>query len=81
MEAKMPFLGTPSAGTFLENFSKLLQIVVVFVGGAWVLVDYFEFAKANKELTNKQLALVNQTAGLTQSSIALNNQITDLKLT
>jgi hypothetical protein len=58
-----------------------LQIVVVFVGGAWVLVDYFEFAKANKELTNKQLALVNQTAGLTQSSIALNNQITDLKLT
>lgn len=51
------------------------------VGGAWVLIDYFEFKKTNNELTNRQLELALKTAELNQSSIKLNDQLNQLKLT
>ena len=72
--------GNTSTGSFLENMSKLLQVLAIVVGGAWVLIDYFEFKKTNNILTNSQLKLANTTAELTQSSITLNNQLGEIKL-
>jgi hypothetical protein len=65
--------GKASTGSFLENMSKLLQVLAIVVGGAWVLIDYFEFKKTNNKLTNA-------TAELTQSSIILNNQLNEIKI-
>jgi hypothetical protein len=73
--------GKASTGSFLENMSKLLQVLAIVVGGAWVLIDYFEFKKTNNILTNSQLKLANTTAELTQSSITLNNQLSEIKIT
>jgi hypothetical protein len=56
--------GTASTGTFLENMSKLLQVLAIVVGGAWVLNDYFEFKKTNNSLANSQLRLAIKTAEL-----------------
>src|SRR6266436_6702705 len=67
--------GKASTGSFLENMSKLLQVLAIVVGGAWVLIDYFEFKKTNNDLTNTQLKLATTTAELTQSSIKLNNKL------
>jgi hypothetical protein len=73
--------GGAATGSFLENLSKLLQVLAIVGGGAWVLLDYFEFKKTNNELTNKQLELALKTAELSQSSTMLNNQLNQLKLT
>src|SRR5262249_15235132 len=73
-------LGSAYTGSFLDNASKLLQILAVVVGALWALNEYKEFKKQNNALVNKQLALANQTAELTQSSINLNNQLNQLKL-
>jgi hypothetical protein len=72
--------GTASTGAFLENISKLLQILAVVVGAIWILKDYWEFKRENNELVNTQLKLANDTAQLTQSSLFLNNQLSNLKL-
>jgi hypothetical protein len=56
---------SPATGSFLENTSKLLQILAVVVGVAWILNDYLEFKHKNNELTNEQLKLSNETAKLT----------------
>jgi hypothetical protein len=73
-------LGSTPTGSFLENTSKLLQILAIVAGGVWVLKDYSEFKKQNNELTNEQIRLTIKTAELTQSSIDLNNQLNQLKL-
>jgi hypothetical protein len=57
-----------------------LQVIAIVVGGVWVLVDYFEFKNKNNELINTQLKLSNESAQLTQSSIAINNQLNQIKL-
>jgi hypothetical protein len=72
--------GRASTGSFLENLSKLLQVLAIVVGGAWVLIDYFEFKNTNNQLTNTQLELANKTAELNQTSMILNNQFSQLKL-
>jgi hypothetical protein len=73
-------LGRASTGSLLGNISSLLQVLAIVAGGVWVMIDYFDFKSTNNTLTNKQLELANQTAQLTQSSIAINNQLTQLKL-
>jgi hypothetical protein len=73
--------GSPETGSFLENTSKLLQILAVVVGGAWVLNDYLEFKHKNNELTNKQLELSNETAKLTRANMELTNEISKVTLT
>jgi hypothetical protein len=72
--------GQASTGSFLENMSKLLQILAIVVGGAWVLTDYFEFSKSNKSLTNRQAELAITTATLTQSGLELNNKLADINV-
>jgi hypothetical protein len=67
--------GKASTGSFLENMSKLLQVLAIVVGGVWVLVDYFEFKNKNNQLINTQLKLSNESAQLAQSSIDINNQL------
>jgi hypothetical protein len=58
-------LAKPSTGSALENISKLLQVVAIFVGGAWVLMDYLEFKKSNNELMLQQGRLAVTTAQIT----------------
>jgi hypothetical protein len=60
-------LAKPSTGSALENISKLLQVVAIFIGGAWVLIDYLEFKKSNNELILAQGRLVVTTAQITQN--------------
>ena len=72
--------GNASTSSFLENTSKLLQILAVVAGGLWALKDYNEFKRQNNKLTNEQLQLTNKTAELTQSSIDLSNQLSQMKL-
>lgn len=72
--------GQASAGTFLENMSKLLQVLAIVVAGVWVLIDYFEFKNRNNELINTQLALSVQAAKLAQSGAVIANQLNQLKL-
>jgi len=72
--------GSSKTGSFLENAAKLMQILAIVIGGAWVLNDYFEFKKVNNKLTNTQLQLATQAAAVTQTSIELNNQLSEFKL-
>jgi hypothetical protein len=73
-------LASSATGSLLDNSSKLLQILAVVGGAVWVLKDYREFKKQNNDLINKQIELANKTAQLTQSSIQLNDQLSQLKL-
>jgi hypothetical protein len=60
-------LAKPSTGSALENISKLLQILAIVIGGAWVLKDYYEFKKANNEFVNRQAELAIATGKLTEA--------------
>jgi len=75
-----PRAGSASTGVFLENLSKLLQVLAIVVGGAWVLMDYFEFQKENKKLTLEQGKLANTTTALNQKSIELNNKLSEINI-
>ena len=59
-------LGSSSTGAALENLSKLLQVVAIFVGGAWVLLDYLEFKRSNNELLLQQGQLAVTTARINE---------------
>ena len=59
-------LGSASSGAALENLSKLLQVVAIFVGGAWVLMDYLEFKRSNNELLLQQGRLAVTTARINE---------------
>jgi hypothetical protein len=72
--------GSASTGQLLENIFKLFQVLAIVVGGAWILLDYFEFKKINGELTIRQLQLANETAQITQASVDLNNRLSQVKL-
>jgi hypothetical protein len=50
----------------LDNISKLLQVLVIIVGGGWVLLNYLEFQKSNNELT---LATARITRDLNQRTL------------
>jgi hypothetical protein len=73
--------GSASLGSFLENAAKLLQVIAIVVGAAWVLIDYFEFKNENNRLNNAQLKLANQTAELNKTNIDLTNRLNTFKLT
>jgi hypothetical protein len=79
--------GQASTGSFLENMSKLLSVLAIVVGGGWVLLDYFDFGKRNKELSNAQIELANaqtqlsiQVTALTQLGTEINNKLNEVKL-
>jgi hypothetical protein len=69
-----------ATGSFLENISKLLQILAIVVGAGWVLKEYREFTDLNHQLVNQQLQTAQKTAELTQSSLDLSNKLNQLRL-
>ncbi len=73
-------LGSPAAGSVLDNLSKLIQVLAIVIGGVWILNDYWEFKKQNNELTIQQQQLAIRTAELTQSSDQIDNKLNELKL-